>query len=96
MKKGKKNSKKKQNNIKFTGKMKVYMQWSLIMTLLLVLATITVFTISKKAGFFMAIVTVIYFGIAWMLCAGSQKDIFGELVTFATQYGQVQSGTFRR
>lgn len=90
MKKGKKNSKKKQNNIKFTGKMKVYMQWSLIMTLLLVLATITVFTISKKAGFFMAIVTVIYFGIAWMLCAGSQKDIFGELVTFATQYGQVQ------
>ena len=38
----------------------------------------------------MSVIIVIYFGIAWMLCAGSQKDIFGELVTFATQYGQIQ------
>ena len=38
----------------------------------------------------MAIVVVIYFGIAWMLCAGNQRDIFVELVNFATQYGQIQ------
>lgn len=38
----------------------------------------------------MAVIIVIYFGIAWMLCTGSQKDIFGELVTFAAQYGQIQ------
>ena len=38
----------------------------------------------------MIVVTMVYFAIAWMLCIGAQKDIFGELVNFATQYGQVQ------
>ena len=66
------------------------MQWPIWMTLLLILATIGVFAISLKAGIFMAIVVVIYFGIAWMLCAGNQRDIFVELVNFATQYGQIQ------
>lgn len=90
MKKGKKITKNTTKNIKFTGRMKSYMQWSLWLTLLLVLAAVAMFTISVKAGCFMSVVIVIYFCVAWMLCVGSQKDIFGELVTFATQYGQIQ------
>ena len=90
MKTGTKLNKNTTKNIKFTGKMKIYMQWSLWMTLLLVLATIAIFTISVKAGLFMSVVVVVYFCIAWMLCGGSQNDIFGELITFATQYGQIQ------
>ena len=90
MSKEKRDKKNIEKNIGFTGKMKIYMQWSVWMTLLLVLATIGIFTISIKAGFLMIVVTMVYFAIAWMLCIGAQKDIFGELVNFATQYGQVQ------
>ena len=77
-------------NIKFTGKMKIYMQWPLWLTLLLVLATVCMFTISWKSGLFMSVVTGIYALAAWLFSISGQKDIFGELVTFAAHYGQVQ------
>ena len=90
MKKSKKTNKNITKNTKFAGKMKVYMQWPIWMTLLLALGCIGMFTISLKAGFFMVILTVLYALVAWLLCAGSQKDVLGEFVTFATHYGQIQ------
>ena len=90
MKKSKIQSKNTIKNKKFTGKMKTYMQWPVWMTILLLLGCIPMFTISVKAGCFMAILTVFYAMVAWLLCAGSQKDILGELITFATHYGQIQ------
>ena len=90
MKKSKIQSKNTIKNKKFTGKMKIYMQWPVWMTILLLLGCIPMFTISVKAGCFMAILTVFYAVVAWLLCAGSQKDILGELITFATHYGQIQ------
>ena len=90
MKKSKMQSKNTIKNKKFTGKMKIYMQWPVWMTILLLLGCIPMFTISVKAGCFMAILTVFYAVVAWLLCAGSQKDILGELITFATHYGQIQ------
>ena len=90
MKKNKKVNKNQAKNIKFTGKMNIYMQWPLWMTILLVLGTVGMFTISLRAGVFMLGLTVLYALIAWLLCSGSQKDILGELVTFATHYGQIQ------
>ena len=38
----------------------------------------------------MLVLTAVYGLIAWLLCVSVQKDIFGEMVTFATQYGQIQ------
>ena len=90
MKKAKKKNKTTNKNIKFTGKMRVYMQWPLWMTVLLVLGTVAMFTVSPKAGLLMAIVTAVYALIAWLICAGSQKDILGDLITFAAHYGLVQ------
>ncbi len=90
MKKNKQEMKTQVKDIKFTGKMKVYMQWPLWMTILLVLGTIVMFTVSVTAGALMAVFTAVYALIAWLLSAGSQKDIFCELVDFATHYGQVQ------
>ena len=81
---------KKSKNTKFAGKLKIYMQWSLWLTILLCLGTVAMFTLSVKAGTLMFLITVIYVFVAWLLCASGQKDILGELVTFATHYGQVQ------
>ena len=38
----------------------------------------------------MVILTVLYALVAWLLYAGSQKDVLGEFVTFAAHYGQIQ------
>lgn len=76
--------------MKFTGKMAVYMQWPLWLIILLMLGTVGMFFISVKAGIFMLVLTAVYGLIAWLLCVSVQKDIFGEMVTFATQYGQIQ------
>ena len=81
---------KKSKNTKFAGKMKIYMQWSLWLTILLCLGTVAMFTLSVKAGTLMLLITFIYAFVAWLLCVGGQKDILGELVTFATHYGQIQ------
>ena len=81
---------KKSKNTKFAGKLKIYMQWSLWLTILLCLGTVAMFTLSVKAGTLMILITVIYAFVAWLLCVGGQKDILGELVAFATHYGQVQ------
>mgnify|MGYP003291787494 CR=1 FL=1 len=90
MKKNKVKAKNINKEKKFTGKMKVYMQWSLWMSILWVFGTIAMFTISAKAGCLMAILTIIYAVITWLLCAGSQKELFAEMINFATQYGQIQ------
>ncbi len=85
-----KKKKKENQNIKFTGKFKLYMQWPLWLTMLLLLGAVGIFTVSVRAGILMLLLTVIYACAAWLLCAGSQKDIFSELITFAAQYGQIQ------
>lgn len=76
--------------MKFTGKMKIYMQWPLWLTVLLAAGTVGMFTISVKAGILQALITLTYALVAWLLSAGSQKDIVSELVSFATHYGQIQ------
>ena len=81
--------------MKFAGKMRVYMYWALWLTLLLVLGNIWVYVVSPRAGFVMSVIVIVYAVSAWVLCSGSQSDIFSELVDFATQYGQVQNKMLR-
>ena len=95
MKEDKKKNKKIKKEPKFTGKMKVYMQWALWMSLFWVLGTVGMFALSVKAGFFMAVLTVIYAIIAWLLCVGSQRELFAEMIDFATHYGQIQKKLLR-
>lgn len=76
--------------MKYTGKMMIFMQWPLWLIILPVVGTAGMFFVSAKAGIFMLVFTVLYGLIAWLLYVSTQKDILGEMVTFATQYGQIQ------
>lgn len=89
-KKEKMNKKNKNQGIRLHGKMRVYMQWPLWLTLFLAAATIGVYLLDLKAGVMMTAVTVLYALFAWLLFMRSQSDVFSDLVTFATEYGQVQ------
>ena len=76
--------------IKMKGQLKFYMQWPMILTVLLVFMDILVFTVDRKAGGLVSIFVAAYVLIVVFLYFHSRAVIMNELISFATQYGQVQ------
>lgn len=77
-------------NIRFTGKLRFFVQWPLWMSAILLAAAVGMLYISVAASICMLLLTVIYGLIAWITYTKIQKNLFGEMVNFATGYGQVQ------
>ena len=76
--------------IRIKGQLKYYMQWPLILTILLVIMDILVFTVNRKAGALVSVFVAAYILIVVFLYFHSRAVIMNELISFATQYGQVQ------
>lgn len=76
--------------IKIKGQLKFYMQWPFILTILLVIMDIPVFIVSAKAGTLVSVFVAVYILIVVFLYFHSRAVIMNELISFATQYGQVQ------
>ena len=76
--------------IKIKGQLKFYMQWPFILTILLVIMDILVFIVSAKAGTLVSVFVAAYILIVVFLYFHSRAVIMNELISFATQYGQVQ------
>ena len=82
-------------NIKIKGQLKLYMQWPVIMVLLLLLMDLCIFRISIKGGVIATCFIAVYLAIAVFQYHNSRADILNELISFATQYGQVQKSLLR-
>lgn len=76
--------------IKIKGQLKFYMQWPVVLSILLILMDVLVFTVSVKAGTLVSIFLVAYILVVVFLYFHSKTMIMNELISFATQYGQVQ------
>lgn len=76
--------------IKIKGQLKFYMQWPAVLSILLILMDVLVFTVSVKAGTLVSIFLVAYILVVVFLYFHSKTMIMNELISFATQYGQVQ------
>ena len=76
--------------IRIKCQLKFYMQWPLILTILLVIMDILVFTVNRRAGALVSIFIAAYILIVVFLYFHSRAVIMNELISFATQYGQVQ------
>ncbi len=76
--------------IKIKGQLKFYMQWPFILTVLLVVMDVLVFTVNVKAGALVSIFLAAYILIVVFLYFHSRAVIMNELISFAIQYGQVQ------
>ncbi len=76
--------------IKIKGQLKFYMQWPFILTVLLMVMDVLVFTVNVKAGALVSIFLAAYILIVVFLYFHSRAVIMNELISFATQYGQVQ------
>ncbi|MCH5273729.1 MAG: DHH family phosphoesterase [Lachnospiraceae bacterium] len=76
--------------IKLKGVLRLYLNWPVILTLLLVCMNLSILTVDRKAAAVMSFFVVIYAAIAVMLYFVKKPLIVNELVRFAAGYSQVQ------
>ncbi len=83
--------KKKRERMRLKGQLRMYMQWPLIMTILLVAMNIWTYAVDKKAGFIMSLFVLVYFAIASALYFYNRSLIFADLVQFSAQYKGIEN-----
>ena len=83
--------KKKRERMRLKGQLRMYMQWPLIMTILLVAMNIWTYAVDKKAGFIMSLFVLVYFAIASALYFYNRSLIFADLVQFPPQYKGIEN-----
>lgn len=76
--------------VKVKGQLKVYLQWPLLLSLMILLMNLAVGAVSIKAGAVMAVFTVIYVLIALWLYVYKRKRLLNGLVEFSADYAWVQ------
>ena len=76
--------------IRLKGQLKSYMRWPLLLTILLVLMNIWIYVIDLRAGALMTAFVIVYVLVVFILYIYNKPLIVNELISFATQYGQVQ------
>lgn len=79
------------DDIRLKGQLKLYMQWPLIMTILLLAINIWIFMIDRDSGLVMSVFLLIYIGAVAFLYVHNKSMLMAQLVDFAAQYGFVQN-----
>lgn len=77
-------------NMKIKGQLKVYMQWPFWLSLLLILMNLSIYFVNVRAGVVATGFVLVYIAAAAVLYFFRRPGIVNELISFATQYGQVQ------
>lgn len=83
------------SKIKLKGRLKRYVQTSMYLGILLVVVNLVVYFISVPAGLVVTCFALLYFAVVLSLQFYNKPVIINELVSFATQYGQVQKVLLR-
>lgn len=76
--------------IKLKGVLRLYLNWPVFLTLLLVCMNLSILTVDARAAAVMFVFVIIYATIAFMLYGVKKPLIVNELVRFAAGYSQVQ------
>lgn len=82
-------------NTKLKGKLKKFFLILFILMILLVLLNVLVLVIDPKAGLIMSAFTVVYVCVIILSSITNRSMILNEMISFATQYGQVQRRLLR-
>ena len=81
--------------MKLKGRLKKYMQTSLYLGLLLAVVNLVVYLINIPSGLVVTCFVLLYFAVVLSLQFYNKPVIINELVSFATQYGQIQKVLLR-
>lgn len=76
--------------IRFKGFLDFYLRWPFYLFILLAAGSGGIFFINRQAGLASLIVDLVYLLIAWIVFCSQRKRFVDEMISFATNYGQVQ------
>lgn len=83
------------NTVKLKGRMKSYLQASLYLGFLLAVVDVLVYMLDYRAGLVVTAFLIFYFAIILSMMLYNKPVIMNELISFATQYGQIQRRLLR-
>lgn len=83
------------NTVKLKGRLKSYLQSSLYLGFLLAVIDILVYILDYRAGLVVTAFLIFYFAIVLSMMLYNKPIIMNELISFATQYGQIQRRLLR-
>ncbi len=81
--------------VKLKGRIKTFTKFSIYLGILLLLMNVAVFLLDYRAGIVLAFFTIFYFAVTLSLYFYNKPVIINELVSFATEYGQIQRKLLR-
>lgn len=83
------------NDVRLKGQLRLYMQWPVLMAVLLIALNIWILTFDKKAGIILGIFVLLYTVIVLLLYFHSKAVVMTELVDFANQYSRLRNVLLR-
>lgn len=83
------------NSVKLKGRLKSYLQSSLYLGFLLMAVDVLIYMMDYRAGLVLSGFIIFYFAIILSMMLYNKPVIMNELVSFATQYGQIQRRLLR-
>ena len=83
------------NSVKLKGRLKSYLQSSLYLGLLLAVVNVLIYMIDYRAGMVLSGFIIFYIAVILAMMFYNKPIIMNELVSFATQYGQIQRRLLR-
>ena len=78
-------------NVSLKGQLRMYMQWPVIMTILLVAMNIWMYKVDRKAGLMMSVFVIIYMVIVGVRYFYNRSLILADMIQFSTQYKGIQN-----
>lgn len=81
--------------VRLKGRLRTYLQASIMLGVLLLCVNLCIFFIDYRAGMLLSGFTIFYFAIVFALLFYNKPIIVNELISFATQYGQIQRRLLR-
>ncbi|WWR15723.1 DHH family phosphoesterase [Lachnospiraceae bacterium JLR.KK008] len=81
--------------IKLKGRLRLYLQGSMLLGIWLVLINFGIYLMDYRSGLLLTGALIVYFAVIFMLMFYNKPVIMNELISFATQYGQIQKRLLR-
>ncbi|MBQ7934463.1 MAG: DHH family phosphoesterase [Lachnospiraceae bacterium] len=81
--------------IKLKGKIRNYILFGIYLGVLLAFVNVAVFLVDARAGFLLGCFTLFYFLVTLTLYFRNKPIVMNELISFATEYGQIQRTLLR-
>ncbi len=81
----------KKKDVHLKGQLKMYMQWPVIMSILLIAMNIWMYKVDRQAGGIMSVFVIIYMVIVGILYFYNQSLILSDMIQFSMQYKGIQN-----